>query len=344
MDYTPLGRTGLDVSRICLGTMTFGSQNNEAEAHALLDRVASAGVNFIDLAEMYPFPATEEGYGLTETIVGEWMARRGNRDKMVLATKINGPGAHFAYVRGGDHRHNRANIEKAVDDSLKRLKCDCIDLYQLHWPERKSNYLGRLGYQHLDDDDFTPLEETLDALGAMVEAGKVRAIGLSNETPWGLMKYLSLDGGGPRVASIQNPYSLLNRVFEIGLAEVAMREDCGLLAYSPLAFGALSGKYLGGARPAGCRYTLFPQYGRYFQPRSQAATDAYVALARRHGLDPCQMAIAYVCSRPFVTSVIIGVTSADQLECDLGSLDVTLSDQVLEGIEAIHASDPNPAP
>ena len=196
----------------------------------------------------------------------------------------------------------------------------------------------------MDDDDFTPIEETLDALGAMVEAGKVRAIGVSNETPWGLMKYLSLEGGGPRVASIQNPYSLLNRVFEIGLAEVAMREDCGLLAYSPLAFGALSGKYLGGARPDGARYTLFPQYGRYFQPRSQAATEAYVALAREHGLDPSQMALAYVRSRPFVSSVIIGVTSPGQLECDLGSLDLTLSDDVLEGIEAIHASDPNPAP
>ena len=344
MDHSPLGRTGLDVSRICLGTMTFGSQNSSAEAEAILDRAADSGVNFIDLAEMYPFPATEEGFGVSESIVGAWMARRGNRDKMVIATKITGPGASFAFVRGGDHRHNRTNIEKAVDGSLKRLKCDCIDLYQLHWPERKSNYLGRLGYQHLDDDDFTPLEETLEALGAMVEAGKIRAIGLSNETPWGLMKYLSLDGGGPRVASIQNPYSLINRVFEIGLAEVAMREDCGLLAYSPLAFGALSGKYLGGARPDGGRYTLFPQYGRYFQARPEAATGAYVALAREHGLDPCQMALAYVLSRPFLTSVIIGVTSIEQLECNLASLDVTLSDKVMEGIEAIHSADPNPAP
>lgn len=344
MVYSPLGRTGMMVSRISLGTMTFGSQDTQVEAHALLDRAADAGVNFIDLAEMYPFPATEEGFGLTESIVGAWMARRGNRDKMVLSTKITGPGSRFAFVRGGDHRHNRANIEKAVDGSLKRLRTDCIDLYQLHWPERKSNYLGRLGYEHLDDDGFTPLEETLEALGAMVEAGKVRAIGLSNETPWGLMKYLSLDEGGRRIASIQNPYSLLNRVFEIGLAEVAMREDCGLLAYSPLAFGALSGKYLNGARPEGARYTLFPQYGRYFKARPQAATEAYVALAQRHGLDPSQMALAYVCSRPFLTSAIIGVTSPEQLETDLGSLDLTLTDEVLEGIEAIHASSPNPAP
>ncbi len=344
MDHSPLGRTGLDVSRICLGTMTFGGQITETEAHALLDGAAAAGVNFIDLAEMYPFPATEESFGLTESIVGAWIARRGNRDEMVLATKIIGPGARFTHVRDGDHRHNRANIEKAIDGSLKRLKTDRIDLYQLHWPERKSNYLGRLGYQHVDDGGSTPLIETLEALSAMVEAGKVRAIGLSNETPWGLMKFLSLDGNGPRVASIQNPYSLLNRVFEIGLAEVAIREDCGLLAYSPLAFGALSGKYLGGARPDGARYTLFPQYGRYFQARPEATTEAYVALAQRHSLEPSRMALAYACSRPFVNSVIIGVTSAEQLDSNLASLDLTLSDQVLEGIEAIHARDPNPAP
>ena len=343
MDQSPLGRTGLDVSRICLGTMTFGSQNSEAEAHALLDRAAGAGVNFIDVAEMYPFPATEEDFGLTESIVGAWMARRGNRGELVLSTKIIGPGPRFAKIRGGDHRYNRANIEKALEGSLKRLKTDHIDLYQLHWPERKSNNPGRLRYEHVDDDGSTPPIETLEALNAMVEAGKVRAIGLSNETPWGLMKFLSLEGGGPRVASIQNSYSLLNRVFEIGLAEVAMRENCGLLAFSPLAFGALSGKYLGGARPEGARYTLFPQYGRYFQARPEAATEAYVALARRHGLDPSQMALAYACSRPFVTSVIIGVTSPEQLETNLASLDSKLSEEVLEGIDAIHARDPNPA-
>lgn len=344
MDLSPLGRTGIDVSPICLGTMTFGSQNPAAESDAILDRAAEAGVNFFDVAEMYPFPATEETFGLSESIVGAWMAKRGNRDKMVIATKIIGPGGHFAYVRGGDHKHSRANLEKAVEDSLRRLKCECIDLYQLHWPDRKSNYFGRLGYGHVGDDDFTPLMETLEGLGNLVEAGKIRAVGVSNETPWGLMKYLSLDGAGPRVASIQNPYSLLNRVFEIGLAEVAVREDCGLLGYSPLAFGALSGKYLGGARPEAGRYTLYPEYARYFQARPEAATEAYVALARTHGLDPCQMALAYAASRPFMTSVIIGVTSVDQLECNLGCLDVTLSDEVLEGIEAIHAADPNPAP
>ena len=344
MDHRPLGCTGIDVSRICLGTMTFGSQNSSAEADAILDRAADAGINFIDVAEMYPFPATGESFGLSESIVGEWMARRGMRDKMVIATKIIGPGGRFAYVRGGDHRHNRANIEKAVDGSLTRLKCDCIDLYQLHWPDRRSNYFGRLGYDHVADNDFTPLTETLEALGAMVEAGKIRAAGVSNETPWGLMKYLSLDGAGPRIASIQNPYSLLNRVFEIGLAEVAVRENCGLLGYSPLAFGALSGKYLGGVRPDGARYTLFPEYARYFQPRSEAATEFYVALARDHGLDACQMALAYAASRPFMTSVIIGVTSIEQLDCNLASLDLTLSEDVLEGIEAIHSGDPNPAP
>jgi aryl-alcohol dehydrogenase-like predicted oxidoreductase len=246
-------------------------------------------------------------------------------------------------VRGGDHKHTRANIEKAVEDSLRRLKCECIDLYQLHWPDRKSNYFGRLGYGHVADDDFTPLIETLEGLSALVEAGKIRAVGVSNETPWGLMKYLSLDGAGPRIASIQNPYSLVNRVFEIGLAEVSVREDCGLLGYSPLAFGALSGKYLGGARPEGARYTLFPEYARYFQARPQAATESYVALARDHGLDPSQMALAYAASRPFMTSVIIGVTSVEQLACNLASLDLTLSEDVLEGIEAIHAADPNPA-
>jgi aryl-alcohol dehydrogenase-like predicted oxidoreductase len=346
MRYRPLGRTDISVSELCLGTMTFGEQNSEADAFAQLDRAVAAGINFIDTAEMYPVPPRAETQGLTETYIGNWLARRGQRDKLILATKVAGPADWLPHVRGPSARLDRANITAAVEDSMRRLRTDYIDLYQLHWPDRDTNFFGQLGYQHSAQDESVPLQETLTVLDELVRAGKIRHIGLSNETPWGTMHALALaeQHGLPRVASIQNPYSLLNRTFEIGLAEVAIREQCGLLAYSPLAFGMLTGKYLGGARPDGARLTLFERFDRYSNPQAVAATERYVDIARRHGLDPAQMALAWVTSRPFVTSNIIGATSIDQLQSNLGSVDLVLSDEVIAEIEAVHTAQPNPGP
>jgi aryl-alcohol dehydrogenase-like predicted oxidoreductase len=346
MEYRPLGRTGLAVSAVCLGTMTWGRQNSEAEAHAQMDFAVERGVNFLDAAEMYPIPPAEETFGRTEEIIGSWLAARGNRDRIVLATKVTGPGSSFGWLRDGNPRLDAANIRAALEDSLRRLRTDHVDLYQLHWPDRRTNMFGRLGYSHDPDAPTTPPEETLAVLEELVRAGKIRHVGLSNETPWGMMRFLSLAerNGWPRMASIQNPFSLLNRTFEIGLAECAIREECGLLAYAPMAAGTLSGKYLGGARPDGARMTLFPGYDRYFKPRGIAATERYVALAREHGLDPAQMALAYVHSRPFTTATIIGATRPEQLEADLAAFELTLPDEVLEGIEAIHLENPNPCP
>ena len=346
MQHRPLGHTGIDVSVLCLGTMTFGEQNTEAQAHAQLDRALAAGVNFIDTAEMYPVPPRAETQGRTESYIGSWLAARGCRDQVILATKVAGPGDWINWLRGGGHRLDRRNIEAALDASLRRLRTDYVDLYQLHWPDRETNFFGKLGFSPAQEDDSVPLLETLEVLGDLVKAGKVRAVGVSNETPWGLMRYLSLaeQHGLPRTASIQNPYSLLNRTFEIGLAEVALRERCGLLAYSPLGFGVLSGKYLGGQRPAGARLTLFERFSRYSNPESERATARYVDLARRHGLDPAQMALAWVTSRPFTTSNIIGATTLGQLESNLASVELGLSDDVISEIEAIHQAQPNPAP
>ena len=346
MKMNPLGRTGLSVSRICLGTMTFGQQNTEAEAHAQLDMAADHGVNFVDAAEMYPFPSAVDLFGRTEEIVGSWLAKPGNRDRMVVATKITGPGSRFTHIRDGDLKFNRAHLTEAVDDSLKRLKIECIDLYQTHFPERPANYFGKLGYAHDETAVWTPYEETLEAMDALIAAGKVRAFGVSNETAWGLMALLRLaeTEGRTRVAAIQNPYSLINRSFEVGLAEAAIREDCGLLAYSPLGFGALTGKYLDGALPAGARKTLFPSFTRNFKPKGIEATARYVALAREHGLQPSQMALAWVHARRFLTSTIIGATTLGQLKSNLESEALILSDEIIAGIEAIHAEIPNPAP
>jgi len=346
MQYRPLGRTDMQVSAIGLGTMTFGEQNTEAEAFAQLDASLDAGVNLIDVAEMYPIPPRAETAGRTEETVGRWMRARGTRSRVVLATKITGPGANFAHVRGGDLRHGRSQIRAAVEGSLRRLGVDHIDLYQIHWPDRRTNYFGERGYVHDPEVAGTPFAETLDALTEEVRAGRLRAVGVSNETPWGLTSFLSLadNDGLPRMASIQNPYSLLNRLFEVGTAEVSMREDCGLLAYSPMAFGTLSGKYLNDARPPGSRLTLFPHYGRYTKPNAVAATEAYVNLAREHGLDPAQMAIAWVVSRPFVTSALIGATKPDQLAADLGAADLHLPSSLLDAIDAIHDDNPSPAP
>ena len=345
MQTRPLGNTGIDVSRLCLGTMTFGKQNSEAEAHEQLDRAVAFGIDFIDTAEMYPVPPEADTQGRTEAYIGSWLRRRGSRDDVIIATKASGPG--LDHIRGGP-RLTREHLHQAIDESLCRLQTDYVDLYQLHWPERNANVFGRLGYVHDEEkeEDSTPLEETLSALKELVDAGKVRAIGLSNDTPWGVMRALHLSDtlGLPRVASIQNPYSLLNRTFEVGLAEISHRERVGLLAYSPLAFGMLSGKYLDGARPAGARLTLFERFQRYTNPLAAAATADYVKIARDHGLDPAQMALAYVNTRPFLTSNIIGATTMAQLESNLDSESLRLDDEVVEAIEAVHRRIPNPAP
>lgn len=345
MEYRQLGRSDLQVSALCLGSMTWGEQNSEAEGFAQIDRAKACGINFLDTAEMYPVPPRHDTYGTTERIIGNYFKARSDRADWVLASKVAGPGNGIDYIRGGQLKHNRQHIVAALDDSLKRLQTDWIDLYQLHWPERSTNFFGQLGYRH-QEQDFTPLKATLEVLGEQVKAGKIRHIGLSNETAWGTMKYLQLADqlGLPRAVSIQNPYNLLNRSFEVGLAEVAMREQCGLLAYSPLAFGMLSGKYENGARPANARITLFSRFARYTNPQAIAACSRYVALAKEHGLDPAQMALAFVTRQPFVTSNIIGATSLEQLESNLGSLSLELSDELLDAIEAIHREQPNPAP
>jgi len=347
MEYRTLGRTDLEVSNICLGTMTWGEQNTEAEAHTQLDYAVDHGVNFIDAAELYPIPPRAETYGLTEAYLGSWLARRGNREGVVLATKAAGPGPDWIpHIRGGDSRYDAGNLRQALEDSLRRLGTDYVDLYQLHWPERSTNFFGRLGYEAAPDEVFTPFAETLQALDVLVKEGKIRHFGLSNESAWGAMSYIHAASAGdlPRPVSIQNPYSLLNRSFEVGLAEVAHREALPLLAYSPLGFGVLTGKYLDGARPPGARISRWPAYARYLGDESVAATRAYVELARRHGLDPAPMALAYVNSRPFLASTIIGATDLDQLAVNIASAEVTLPAEVLEAIEAIHKRHPYPAP
>ena len=346
MEYRRLGRTELRVSAICLGTMTWGEQNSEAEAHAQMDFALDRGVNFWDAAEMYPVPPRAETYGRTESYIGSWLADRGGRDRIVLATKVAGPDPRLTYVRDGRLGLDRRNIEAALDASLARLRTDYVDLYQLHWPDRRTNVFGRLGYDGPADDGGTPVEETLAVLDDLVRAGKVRHVGLSNETAWGTMRHLALaeSGRGPRPVSVQNPYSLLNRSFEVGLAEVAAREQCGLLAYSPLGMGVLSGKYLDGAAPAGARLTRFAQFRRYRGPQADAATAAYVALARERGLDPARLALAFVNGRTFVTSTIIGATDLDQLAADIASIELRLDRDLLDAIDAIHARYTYPCP
>ena len=346
MEYRQLGITDLKVSLICLGTMTWGEQNSEQEAHQQLDFVLDKGLNFIDTAEMYPVPPRAETYSLTEQYIGNWLARRNNRDKIILSTKVVGRGEGFSYIRGGNPRLDRKNIEAALNASLARLKTDYIDLYQLHWPDRNTNFFGKLGYEHQVEDNPIPVEETLEVLSGLVQSGKVRHIGVSNETPWGTMRFLDIAEKRQltRIVSIQNPYNLLNRTFEIGLAEISLREQVGLLAYSPLGFGVLSGKYLNNQMPAGARLTLFERFSRYSNPIAAAAVKAYVDLALAHELDPAQMALAYVNSRPFLTSTIIGATSMEQLSSNIDSINIKLSAEVLEGIEQIHQLHPNPCP
>ncbi|MEX1109559.1 MAG: NADP(H)-dependent aldo-keto reductase [Dongiaceae bacterium] len=346
MDYRQLGRTDIKVSAICLGSMTWGEQNSEHEGHQQLDFALEKGVNFIDTAEMYPVPPRAETYGRTEEIIGSWLRARGNRDRVVLATKAAGPDERLVYVREGKPRLDYDQMSRALDASLARLGTDYVDLYQSHWPERPANRFGRLGYEVEPGDDGTPLEETLEALDRLVASGKVRHVGISNETVWGAMRLLALAeaGKGPRIVSIQNPYSLLNRSFEVGLAEVAIREQVGLLPYSPLAMGVLSGKYLGGATPDGARLSRWRHYKRYRTPAAQAATAAYVDIARQNKLDPAQMALAYVTSRPFVTATIVGATTMAQLATDIGAADLVLSDKIRADIEAVHRLYTYPAP
>ncbi|MDF1692387.1 MAG: NADP(H)-dependent aldo-keto reductase [Zhongshania sp.] len=343
MKMRELGRTGISVSEICLGTMTWGQQNTQDEAFEQMDYAVSQGINFFDTAEMYPVPPIAETQGRTEQYIGEWFKQGGKRSDIVLATKAAGPG--HAHIRDAKPL-NRAGILAAFEGNLARLQTDYVDLYQIHWPNRSANYFGKLGYQHTDGDAEPAIHEILETLAELVDGGQVRAVGISNETPWGLMSYLRLaeQYGLPRVASIQNPYSLLNRTFEIGLAEMAIREHVGLLAYSPLAFGMLSGKYRHGARPADARITLFERFQRYSNALTDAATEEYIALAEQHGLSTAQMSLAFVNQQRFVTSTIIGATTMAQLKENIASVDLCLSEEVLKGIAGIHRRIANPAP
>lgn len=347
MDYRRLGRSDIRVSAICLGSMTWGEQNSEEEGFRQMDYALDQGVNFIDTAEMYPVATRAETYGRTEEIIGNWMAARGIRDKVVIATKIVGPNARrFPYIRGGETRFNSKHITAAVDSSLKRLKTDYIDLYQLHWPDRATNDFSALAYEHVEGAEETPIEETLEALDEVVKAGKVRQVGLSNENPWGAMRFIAAaeQGRGPRMAAVQNPYSLLNRSFETRMAEIAIREDLGLLAYAPLAAGTLTGKYLNDQWPEGARRTLWPDNRRYQGAQADAATAAYVELARDQGLDPAALALAFVLSQRFLTAAIIGATDMAQLKTNIGAAKVTLNAETLEAIESIHKVYTYPCP
>ncbi len=346
MQYRKLGRTDLDVSVICLGTMTWGRQNNEADGHAQMDYALDQGVNFWDTAEMYAVPPTPDTYGKTEEIIGTWFAKNpSKRENVILASKIAGPG--LGWVRNGKAKIDRANILEALEGSLKRLQTDYIDLYQLHWPNRGSYHFG----QHWrydpkfdrasEEDNFL---EVLETLHEMIKAGKIRHIGLSDETSWGVMKYLELaeKHSLPRMQSIQNEYSLLCRLFEQDLQEIALAEDCGLLAWSPLATGMISGKYLDGARPAGTRWTIEERGLARDTKQANAAVKAYINVAEKHGLDVCQMALAFVNRQPFVTSNIIGATTIEQLKSNIASIDLELSEDVLLDIENIYKDYPVP--
>lgn len=345
MDHVNLGSSPLRVSRICLGTMTFGLQNTEAEGHAQLDRALAAGINFVDTAEMYAVPPSADSYGKTELIVGSWLKRQA-RDRVVLATKATGPGRSLSWIRGGPSGFDATNLNTALEGSLKRLHTDYVDLYQLHWPARNQPMFGQWQYEPDKERDSTPIRETLEVLAAMVKAGKVRNVGLSNEHPWGVMQFTRLaeEHGLPRAVSTQNAYNLLNRVYDSGLAEVCHRENVSLLAYSPLGFGTLSGKYLGNPQAPG-RISQFGGFGqRYSKPNVEPAVTAYAALAQEHGLTPAQLALAWCYRRWCVGSTIIGATSMAQLEENIGAWDVVLSPAVLEAVDAIHLRFTNPAP
>ena len=349
MQFKPLAHTGILVPEICLGTMTFGEQNTQAEAFEQLDYALERGLNFWDTAEMYPVPPKPETQGSTETIIGNWIAARGGRDKIILASKIAGPSQGGSHIRDGQTKFIASEIESALDHSLQRLQTDYLDLYQLHWPQRPTNFFGKLGYGNAEANStqtITNLEETLVALSHEVKKGRIRSIGLSNETPWGTLKFLQLaeKHGLEKIVSVQNPYSLLNRTYEIGLSEIAHYEGVGLLAYSPLAFGYLTGKFRHGARPANARVTLFSRFSRYSNAESEWATEQYAQLAEQHGLTLTQLALAFIKQQFFVTSTIIGATNLDQLKENIDAFEVNLSEDILKGIEDIHRQQPNPAP
>lgn len=344
MEYRRLGYSDLHISALGLGTMTFGEQNTEAEAHAQLDYAVSRGVNFIDTAEMYPVAPRAETVHRTESYIGNWLKGQ-QRDKLVVATKIAGPGRGFAWIRNGP-RIDREQINAAIDASLRRLQTDYVDLYQIHWPDRYVPMFGGTSYDVSQERDSVPIAEQLQALAELVQAGKIRYIGLSNETPWGVMEFVRCAEqlGLPKIASIQNAYHLMNRTFESGLAEVCRHANVGLLAYSPLAFGHLTGKYLADPKAHG-RITLFPNFGqRYNKPNVPAATKEYVRIAQEAGLSPATLALAFARTRWFTSSVILGATSLEQLKENLDSAEVTLSKEVLEQVEAAHKVYPNPAP
>jgi len=346
MKFKKLGNTDLEVSLICLGTMNMGEQNTQKEAFEQMDYSLEKGVNFFDTAELYAVPPREETYGKTEEIIGNWFKEKKNRDKIILATKCVGPGPNW--IRGGSNQFSEENISQAIEVSLKRLKTDYIDLYQLHWPERNVNCFGTRDYNHNSKESkWNSFESILQVLKKFKDQGKIRHIGISNETPWGFSKYLEISEwlSLPRIVSVQNPYNLLNRAYDIGMSEISCRENVGLLAYSPLAIGYLSGKYRDNKMPEKSRVGLFGKFWtRYKEPGARKATDEYFMLARNNGLTLTEMALAFVNSRPFTTSNIIGATTMEQLKENVGSVEVELNEEIIEKINSIHASIPNPTP
>jgi len=345
MKYKKLGTTDLDVSLICLGTMTWGTQNSEKDAFEQMDYSVSKGINFFDTAELYSVPPNAESYGKTEKMIGNWFEKRKNREKIILASKVAGP--RCDWIRNGKNNYNEKNLGEAIDESLKRLKTDYIDLYQLHWPERSTNCFGIREFNISEEEkEWNSFESILQALDKYIKSGKIRHIGISNETPYGLSKYLELSKSKnlPRVMSVQNPYSLVNRTYEIGMSEISIRDRCGLLVYYPLAAGALSGKYRGGQMPKNSRMALFKGWERMINHLAMKAYDEYYKLAKDNNMTMVQLAQSFVNSRPFVTSNIIGATTMEQLKENIDSINIELSDEIMEKINLIHNNNPNPSP
>ena len=340
-----LGKSDLLVSAIGLGAQFWGGDQDKDEAFRQLDFAVDHGVNLIDTAEIYPVPYSESTWGNSERIIGLWLERKKARDKIIVATKIAGRSSEFPYIRNGMLKLDKCNIESAVNESLKRLKSSYIDLLQIHWPDRATNFFGQLGYRHSENADETPIEETLKALQRLIECGKIRAVGVCNETAWGLMRYLSLakESGHPRIASNQSPYNLLNRTLETSQAEMVMREEFSLLGYSPLAHGALTGKYRRGSIPSGSRYEKYPFFRRYKGVRAVEASETYVDLAYKYDLSPSQAAIAFLLTRPFVTGVLVSASNVEQLKSNIEGAMLSLPAGYIDDVEAYHGSNPNPA-